>query len=182
MEHQLQRRQAAVEDPFLITNLDESEAERVGVIVRLGIGPSPDDQKPLIQSVKHAGAKNAGKGKGKSNGVGVIKNGKSAHESDKHIKVEEEMEVEVVGKSLVENRAGGPNAIAGKSSVEDRAGRPAGVADKSLNITVGVLGGAAKSETAIVKKLETPVISGTRILITSNLNNPALVSPPFASP
>lgn len=112
----------------------------------------------------------------------MTENGESAHEPGKHTKVEEGIEIEVAGKSLVENRAGGPNAIAGKSSVENRAGKPAGVADKSLDVTVGVLGGAAKSETIIVKRLETPVISGTRVLITSNLNNPALVPLPFASP
>lgn len=163
MEHQLRRRQAAVEDPVLITDSDESEAERVGGMVRSGMGPGPDDQEPLIQSVEHAGAKNASKGKGE--GVGVTENGESVHKSGEHTKVEEGMEVEVAGKTLVEDRAGGPNAIAGKSLVEDRAGGPAEVADKSSDVTVGVSGGAAKSETTIVERLETPVIFGTRVPI-----------------
>ena len=145
----------------------------MGGMVRLGMGPGPDDQKQLIQSVKHAGAKNAGKGKGK--GISVTKNGESAHKSGKYTKVEKGMEMEVAGKSLVENTAEGPNAIAGKSSVEDKAGRLAKVADKSLDVTVGVSRGIAKSETKIVKRLEMLVISGTRVPITSNLNNPALV-------
>lgn len=149
-------------------------------MVRSGMGPGPDDQEPLIKSVEQAGAKNAGEGEGE--GVGVTENGESAHESGEHTKVEEGMEVEVAGKSLVEDRARGPNAIAGKSSVEDRAGGPAGVAEKSLDVTVGVSGGAARSETTIAERLEAPVISGTRVPITSNLNNPALVSPPFVSP
>ena len=132
MEHQLQCRQAAVEDPVLITDSDESKAEKVGEMVRSGMGPGPDDQELLIQSVEHAGAKNVGKGNGE--GVGVTENGESAHESGEHTKVEEGMEIEVTGKSLVENRAGGPNAIAGKSLVENRAGEPAGVPDKSLDV------------------------------------------------
>ena len=148
--------------------------------MRSGMELGPDDQKSLIQSVEHASAKNAGKGEGK--GVGLTENGKSVHESDKYTKVEKGIEVEVAGKSLVENRAERPNAIAGKSSVENKAGRPAGVADKSSDITIGVLQGTAKSETTIVKKLEMLVIFGTKVPITSNLNNPALVPSPFASP
>lgn len=148
--------------------------------MRSGMGPGPDDQEPLIQFVKHAGTKIAGKGKGK--GMGITENGKSAHKSGKHIKVEEGMEVEVAGKNLVENRARKPNTIAGKSSVEDRAGEPAGVANKSSDVTVSILGSAAKSETTIVERLETPMIFRTRVPITSNLNNPALIPPPFASP
>lgn len=148
--------------------------------MRLGMGPGPDDQEPLIQSVEHTCTKNAGKGA--DDGVGMTENRESAHESDKHTKVEEGIEVEVAGKSLVEDRTKGPNAMAGKSLVENRAGRPAGVADKSLDITVGVSKGAAKSEITIVKRLETPVISGTRVPINSNLNNPAFIPSPFASP
>ena len=143
MGHQLQRRQAVVEDPVLITDSDENEAEKVGEMVRSGMRPGPDDQEPLIQSVEYASAKNVGKGKSK--GVDVTENPESTHKSGKHTKVEEGMEVEVAGKSLVKDRAKGLNRIAGKSLVENRAGGPAKVANKSLVVTVGVLGDAAKS-------------------------------------
>ena len=68
-------------------------------MVRSGMGPSPDDQEPLIQSVEHAGAQNASEGEGE--GMGVTENRESAHELGEHTKVEEGMEVEVAGKSLV---------------------------------------------------------------------------------
>ena len=129
--------------------------------------------------MEHAGAKNVGKSEGES--MDVTENRESAYELGKYSKVEERMDVKAAGKSLVEDRAGGSNTIAGRGLIEDRAGGPAGIADKSLDVTVGFLGGAAKSETKIVKRLEMSMISGTRVPITSNLNNPALVSPPFAS-
>lgn len=148
-------------------------------IIQSDIGPGPDNEELLIQFVEHADAKNASKGEGE--GVGVTENRKSAHKSGKYTKVEKRMEVEVASKSLVKDRVGGTNTIAGKSSVKDRAGRPAEVANKSLDVTVKVSEGTAKSKITIVKKLETPVISRTRVPITSNLNNPALVPLPFAS-
>ena len=43
MEHQLWRRQTVVENPVLITDSDESKAERVGGMVQLGMGLGPDN-------------------------------------------------------------------------------------------------------------------------------------------
>lgn len=120
-------------------------------------------------------------GEGKGEDVGVIENGESAHKLGKHTKVEEEMEVEVASKSLMKNRARELNVNAGKNLVKDKAGGPAKVADKSLKVTVRILESTAKSKRIIVKRLKTPMISRTRVLITSNLNNPALVLLPFAS-
>ncbi len=61
------------------------------------------------------------------------------------------------------------------------------VAAKSSDILVGGLGGIGsleditKSAIIIIKRWETPTISGTRVPIISNLNNPALAFPPFTS-
>lgn len=127
---------------------------------------------------EYAGINNTGKSEGED--VGVIKNRESAHKSGKHTKVEEEIEVEVASKSLIKNKARKLNANVGKSLIKERIG-PAKVADKSLKITVKILENTAKSNIIIIKKLKTPVISRTRVSITSNLNNPALVSLLFAS-
>lgn len=105
----------------------------------------------------------------------------NTHKTGKHIKVEEGMEVEVVGKSLMDDKAGRPDVITGKSSIKDRVGRPAKVANKSLDVSVRVSRGTAKNGITIVKKSEALAISGTRVQMTSNLNNPALIPPPFGS-
>lgn len=112
----------------------------------------------------------------------MIESGESTHETGKHTKVEEEMEVEVTGKSLVNDKAEKPDTVAGKSSIQDKAEEPPKVADKSLDVFVGVSGGAAKNRTMIVERLETPKIFGTRIPMTFNLNNPILVPSPSAFP
>lgn len=111
----------------------------------------------------------------------MTESGESAYETSKHTKVKEEIKIEVVDKSLVDDKAKKLDAIAGKSLIEDKAGRPDGIADKSSYVFVGVLRGVAKNGTTIIERLEVPAISKTRVLMTFNLNNPALVSLPFAS-
>lgn len=112
--------------------------------------------------------------------MNVTKNKENAYKLGEYTKVKAKIEVKITDKSLVKNKVGRLNAIAGKSLVKDRVKRPAKLDDKSLNITVEVLRNVAKSETIIVKKLETLMISKTRVLITFNLNNLALISPLFA--
>lgn len=47
---------------------------------------------------------------------------------------------------------------------------------------VGSLGGATKSAMTITKRWEMATISGTRISMITNLNNPVMALPPFTSP
>lgn len=177
----------------------------------------PDDQEPLVPSVKHIGYKPANLENTKNAGdVNVMESRVSANKTGKHM----DKNIEV------EDEFGAPDTVATKSS--DISIRGLGgvegsedtfkiaeidtVAAKSLDISVGGLGGtskiaktdivatksldllvrgsrgvgslegATKSATTITKRWKTPTISGTRVLMTTNLNNPVLVSPPFTFP
>lgn len=79
-------------------------------MVRLDMGPAPDDLEPLIQSVKQANPKNVVKGKS----IGITESKVKAYKIGKH-KVEEGMKFEVVGKNLVEDRAGKADIVASKN-------------------------------------------------------------------
>lgn len=118
-------------------------------MVRLDMGPAPDDLELLIQSVKQTDPKNVVKGKG----VGITESKVKAYKIGKH-KVEEGMKFEVVGKSLVEDRAEKADIVTSKNWVGDRAKGLDGVAGKSLDIFVRSLRGTPKN-LEIIKSVET---------------------------
>ena len=82
LEHQLCRRQTAVEDPVVIPDdTDESDEEAMMRMAELG----PDDQEPLVPSVEHIAYRPANLGNAKNaGGVNVTGSGVSTHETGEH--------------------------------------------------------------------------------------------------
>ncbi len=113
LEHQLCRRQTAVQDPVIIPD-DTDKSDKEAMMQMAGLGP--DDQEPLIPSVKHIGYKLANLGNAKNaGGVNMTESGVSANKTGEYM--DESMEV------------------------EDRVRAPDAVTTKSLDISVGGLGG-----------------------------------------
>lgn len=106
------------------------------------------------------------------------------------------MKFKIASKNLIKDKARRPDVIAERNLIKNKAKKLDEIAGKNLDIFVKDLGAASnsmeiiksirafrdytKSRIIIVEKCKAPINSKTRVLMISNQNNWALVSPLFA--